>query len=104
MFFAPRHRAHLMLVSAFFALSAATPSTADVKPAAAKSDAPLSLPIAIQRVTLDNGLRVVMNVDRSSPTIAIAVTYDVGSRDEERGKTGFAHTFEHLMFGATKNL
>ncbi len=104
MFFAPRHRALLILVAAFAALGAATPSTAEVKPSGIKSNPPLSLPIAIQRVTLDNGLRVVMNVDRSSPTIAIAVTYDVGSRDEAPGKTGFAHTFEHLMFGATKNL
>lgn len=107
MFFARRHQAFLMLFAALSALGAATPSTqatAEVKPTAAKSDPPLSLPIAIQRVTLDNGLRVVMNVDRSSPTIAIAVTYDAGSRDEEPGKTGFAHTFEHLMFGATKNL
>lgn len=112
MFFVPRHRAFWTLVAALAALGTATSSTAEVKPAtakpaaktAAKSDPPLSLPIAIQRATLENGLRVVMNVDHTSPTIAIAVTYDVGSRDEEPRKTGFAHTFEHLMFGATKNL
>lgn len=104
MFFPPRSRTPLLFAAILSALSAAWPSTAEIKKTAPKSDTPLTLPLAIQRVTLDNGLRVVMNVDRSSPSIAIAVTYDVGSRDEERGKTGFAHTFEHLMFGATKNL
>jgi zinc protease len=92
----------LAVISCLIGTSA--PSGADSKPPAKKLDAPLSLALTIQRVTLDNGLRVVMNVDRTSPTIAIAVTYDVGSRDEEPKKTGFAHTFEHLMFGATKNL
>lgn len=82
----------------------APPSGADPKPALPESAPSLTLAIPIQRATLDNGLRIVMNVDRSAPTIAIAVTYDVGSRDEEKEKTGFAHTFEHLMFGATKNL
>jgi predicted Zn-dependent peptidase len=71
---------------------------------AAPPPAPVSVQLPIQRVMLDNGLRVVMNVDRSAPTVAVAVTYDVGSRDEEPGKSGFAHLFEHLMFGATKNL
>lgn len=51
-----------------------------------------------QRTTLDNGLRVVMNVDHNSPSVAICVTYDVGSRNEQVGKSGFAHLFEHMMF------
>jgi len=99
-----RFRVPLLVLSCSFALSQTTPAPADSKPSKTKTEAPLSLQFPIQRATLDNGLRVVMNVDRSSPTVAIAVTYDVGSRDEEPGKTGFAHTFEHLMFGATKNL
>lgn len=105
--FPARFRVPLLLLITGFSLSQSTfssPAPADPKPAKPKAEAPLVLQFPIQRVTLDNGLRVVMNVDRSSPTIAIAVTYDVGSRDEEPGKTGFAHTFEHLMFGATKNL
>jgi predicted Zn-dependent peptidase len=57
-----------------------------------------ALSLAVQRVTLENGLRVVMNVDHGSPNIAVCVTYDVGSRNEERGKSGFAHLFEHMMF------
>lgn len=102
--FPARFRVPLLLLTTTFALSQASPAPADSKPSKPKAEAPLVLAFPIQRATLDNGLRVVMNVERSSPTVAIAVTYDVGSRDEEPGKTGFAHTFEHLMFGATKNL
>jgi len=57
-----------------------------------------ALSLSIQRATLDNGLRVVMNVDHASPDVAVCVTYDVGSRNEEPGKSGFAHLFEHIMF------
>jgi len=106
MFRSSRFRTPLTLAAALSAGAALWPasSTADVKPSAVKPEPAQSLAIAIQRATLDNGLRVVMNVDRSSPSVAITVTYEVGSRDEEPGKTGFAHTFEHLMFGETKNL
>ena len=58
----------------------------------------------MQKATLDNGLRVVMNVDHTSPTIAVAVTYDVGARNEERGRSGFAHLFEHMMFEGSANV
>ncbi len=88
------------LLAALALLAAPEPSFA----APPKLDPPPVLRLAVQRATLDNGLRVVMNVDHASPTVAIAVTYDVGSRDEEPGKSGFAHVFEHLLFGATKNL
>jgi zinc protease len=68
-------------------------------PAAA---APISLPV--ERFTLANGLRVVLHVDRTMPTVGLTVTYDVGSRDEERGRTGFAHLFEHMMFQGSANV
>ncbi|HEY2430708.1 MAG TPA: insulinase family protein, partial [Acidimicrobiales bacterium] len=54
--------------------------------------------LAIERFTLPNGLRVVLNPDRSAPVVGIAVYYDVGFRSEPEGRTGFAHLFEHLMF------
>ena len=60
------------------------------------SGASLAYPI-VQR-TLANGLRVVASPDHSTPTVAVNLWYDVGSRDEEPGRTGFAHLFEHLMF------
>jgi len=50
------------------------------------------------RLTLDNGLRVVVAPDRSAPVVGVAVYYDVGFRSEPEGRTGFAHLFEHLMF------
>ena len=53
---------------------------------------------------LENGLRVVVHEDRSTKTAVLNVLYDVGSRDEDPNKTGFAHLFEHLMFGGSKNI
>jgi predicted Zn-dependent peptidase len=60
--------------------------------------------LAIERFTLPNGLRVVVNPDRSAPVVGIAVYYDVGFRSEPEGRTGFAHLFEHLMFQGSANL
>jgi zinc protease len=54
--------------------------------------------IAIDRFTLENGLRVVLSEDRSNPVVAVNLWYNVGSRDERPGRTGFAHLFEHMMF------
>ena len=60
--------------------------------------------IPIQQFTLKNGLRVVLSEDHSAPTYSICVTYDVGSRDELPGHTGFAHLFEHMMFQGSENV
>jgi predicted Zn-dependent peptidase len=75
--------------------AAAAPSTAAADALAA---------LSIERATLDNGLRVVINADHTVPTVAIAVYYDVGSRNEVRGRSGFAHLFEHLMFEGSANV
>lgn len=53
---------------------------------------------------LDNGLRVYVHEDKTVPTAVLNIIYDVGSRDENEHKTGFAHLFEHLMFGGSKNI
>ena len=53
---------------------------------------------------LKNGLRVILSEDHSAPTYSIAVTYNVGSRDERAGRTGFAHLFEHMMFQGSENV
>ncbi len=58
----------------------------------------------IERFTLPNGLRVVLNPDPSAPVVGVAVVYDVGIRSEPEGRTGFAHLFEHLMFQGSENL
>jgi zinc protease len=62
------------------------------------------LNLAVERFTLDNGLRVVLNPDRSVPTVGLSLTYDVGFRSEPEGSTGFAHLFEHFMFQGSNNL
>lgn len=58
----------------------------------------------VERLALDNGLRVVLTPDRSAPVIGVAVVYDVGIRSEPEGRTGFAHLFEHLMFQGSESL
>jgi zinc protease len=60
--------------------------------------------ISYQQFVLDNGLRVYVHEDHSVPTAAFNLLYDVGSRDEDPNKTGFAHLFEHLMFGGSANI
>jgi zinc protease len=61
------------------------------------------LTIPYKKVTLSNGLDVVVHEDRSLPMVAINVWYHVGSKNEEVGRTGFAHLFEHMMFEGSKN-
>ena len=58
----------------------------------------------IEEFTLANGLRVVLSPDRAVPVVSIAVYYDVGSRNEKEGRTGFAHLFEHMMFQGSENV
>jgi len=58
----------------------------------------------IEQFTLDNGLRVVLNQDQSVPVVSVSVYYDVGSRNEPEGRTGFAHLFEHMMFQGSENV
>jgi zinc protease len=60
--------------------------------------------IAFTDTTLKNGLRVIISEDRSAPVVAVAVNYNVGSRDERKGRTGFAHLFEHMMFKGSENV
>jgi predicted Zn-dependent peptidase len=60
--------------------------------------------ISFERFTLDNGLRVVLARDDSVPVVAINLWYNVGSRNERPGRTGFAHLFEHMMFQGSANV
>lgn len=60
--------------------------------------------IQFEKFTLDNGLRVIVHEDTSTPMAVVNVLYDVGARDEDPAKTGFAHLFEHLMFGGSVNI
>src|SRR5438067_1581660 len=60
--------------------------------------------VSIKQFQLQNGLRVVMSEDHSVPVVSVAVYYDVGSRNERQGRTGFAHLFEHMMFQGSENV
>lgn len=60
--------------------------------------------IQFERFTLANGLRVIVHQDLSTPMAVVNIMYDVGARDEDPSKTGFAHLFEHLMFGGSVNI
>jgi len=60
--------------------------------------------LQVSRASLANGLRVVMNQDHTVPTVAVSVYYDVGSRNEAKGRSGFAHLFEHMMFQGSANV
>jgi len=88
-------------------LRAAVPPAAATQPAAAQPVASSKSTLdalPIRRATLPNGLRVVMSPDRTIPTVGIAVYYDVGSRNEVPGRSGFAHLFEHMMFQGSANV
>jgi zinc protease len=60
--------------------------------------------ITFERFVLDNGLKVLVHEDHSTPMAVVNIMYDVGARDENPDKTGFAHLFEHLMFGGSINI
>ncbi len=60
--------------------------------------------IQFERFTLKNGLRCIVHTDNSSPMVAVNILYDVGAKDEDPNQTGFAHLFEHLMFGGSINI
>ncbi len=71
--------------------------TADLAALLARVDIPYAT------FTLANGLRVVVHEDRKAPVVAVSIWYNVGSKDEPAGRTGFAHLFEHLMFNGSEN-
>ena len=76
-------------------------TTGEPKSASASSGAGLSIPH--EMYTLDNGLRVILSEDHSSPYAHVEVWYRVGSKDERPGRSGFAHLFEHLMFQGSEH-
>ena len=77
--------------------------TLTVMPVLAMAQDLAGVDIPYEKHVLDNGLTVLIHVDRSAPQAFVNVYYKVGSRDEAEGKTGFAHLFEHLMFNGTEH-
>lgn len=102
------------LLAASTALATGSSAWASPAPQAARATAaPLSAaplaelirPVDIphEKFTLANGLTVIVHTDRKAPIVAVSTWYDVGSKHEPKGKTGFAHLFEHLMFNGSEN-
>jgi zinc protease len=79
-------------------------SAAILTAALAAGAAPPAYKVVFSDTKLKNGLRVIVSEDHSAPTVSIAVQYNVGSRDERKGRTGFAHLFEHMMFKGSENV
>ncbi len=103
------------------ALALAAPVVPVLAESAARAPAPASAPAAPQAAAdlptlvrqvnipyeqfkLENGLTVLVHEDRKSPVVGVTIYYRVGSKSEPRGRTGFAHLFEHLMFGGSENV
>ena len=77
---------------------------AQTEPAAAAAKVDIPIPdIPYTKFVLDNGLTVLVNEDHKAPIVAVNTWYHVGSKNEQPGKTGFAHLFEHLMFSGSDN-
>ncbi len=86
-------------------LSGSVSAAETTQPEAQKPPAPdKAIEVPFQVFTLKNGLRVILSEDHAAPTYSICVTYDVGSRNEQPGRTGFAHLFEHMMFQGSENV
>ncbi|HKM91425.1 MAG TPA: pitrilysin family protein [Candidatus Acidoferrales bacterium] len=97
-------RLGLLLLAAGFAAAGAVAAGGAQAAAQNPARTPKPLEFPIEQHKLANGLRVVFSVDHSAPVFGIAVTYDVGSRNERPGRTGFAHLFEHMMFEGSENV
>jgi predicted Zn-dependent peptidase len=81
-----------------------TPNAAPPTPAAASpKDLVGAVDIPFEKFKLDNGLTVIVHTDRKAPVVGVTTYYRVGSKNEPRGKTGFAHLYEHLFFGGSAN-
>src|SRR5688572_5108582 len=94
----------VLFVACCLAFAAPTYAAAAAKPVAA-AELARSVDIPYEEFTLDNGLRVVVHTDRKAPVVAVQAWYNVGSKDEPAGRTGFAHLFEHIgLFNPTENL
>ena len=73
-------------------------------PALALAQSPTRFKVPVEYFTLPNGLKVVVSEDRSAPVVLVEVMYNIGFRIEPKGRTGFAHLFEHMMFQGSKQV
>ena len=105
-------RLPVLLASAALVIALPASALQAQSPVAASPAAkPTPVPALIAKVkiphskfVLDNGLTVLVHEDHKAPVVGVAMWYNVGSKDEPKGQTGFAHLFEHLMFNGSENL
>src|SRR4051812_8973127 len=110
----PARRPGLLVMTIYSSRAALLLLAFAFSPSASLGQAPARAPVATASVgiaplaylsrTLPNGLRVYSIRDTSISNVSVQVWYDVGSKDDPRGRSGFAHMFEHLMFKSTRNL
>ncbi len=93
-------RLRYLAVSLYCLVAASAGAQAKKQPAAKSPE----LRVDFTRETLANGLNVIYHVDHSTPVAAVLLWYNVGSKVEQPGRTGFAHLFEHMMFQGSKNV
>lgn len=99
----------LFLTASLSVLAIATAPQASLAREAAARPAPLAelvkaVDLPYERFTLDNGLTTIVHTDRKAPIVGVMLYYRVGSKHEPRGRTGFAHLYEHLFFGGSENV
>lgn len=94
-----RRLCHRLLLAGLAAIVLAV-----IKPGAAAAQSTPQVKIDFVQDSLPNGLHVIYSIDRSTPVVAVEVMYNVGSKHEQPGKTGFAHLFEHVMFKGSRNV
>ncbi len=99
---------HLLLSASLGAVAPATEATTAAAPAAdgvsTTTGSALDVELTVKSFTLDNGLKVYVVEDHSVPSFSMHTAYAVGSQDEEQGRSGFAHLFEHMMFKGSENV
>ena len=93
----------VLLIAGILTLAVGMPLAVAAPTAAATSVTQQVPEIAYTRFILPNGLTVVVHEDHKAPVVAVSIWYHIGSGDEPKGKTGFAHLFEHLMFSGSEN-
>lgn len=99
--------AKLAFIAAALSTTALSPVALAAKPLAEPAIAAAAIkapPIVYQQRVLPNGMKVFTSRDATTPNVSVQVWYGVGSKDDPRGRSGFAHLFEHLMFKATRNM
>src|SRR6204780_941749 len=96
--------AAFIIVNPVYSAAQPQPAAAHKAPAAAAAGVDIPIPdIRYTKFVLDNGLTVLVHEGHKDPIVAVNTWYHVGSKNEKLGKTGFAHLFEHLMFGGSEN-